>query len=442
MLIDRNLYLWAKSAPQTLTPETGEQSWEFSAPLLIYLLEGNAQVSVYEDAEKANLLYEGLLPWEPTNPICCDGLYLVTDTLSELTLICEAGTRKIDFSPYMNTKSGMTAITTSYNDDSTYTASGMSSFKFNGTAVGTLYISSNHWIGFGTSSEQLKVCRRDGCSTAIYRQAGAFADGTTFIKIRFEGYTVYSNRVTANRLIFELFLLSNNDMFLNMVQTPTNSSYTGVSSLTASTTTTLTLHDGSGSGPVVSFYHLDSTGKTWDIRYEDYQQPNNYTDGYLLQLEDGYYTLSDDGTAVAVDVSNLTAAMFIKYGFDAIPSEALLLTLQNPKLLYWRSDDSRTQFRARVTAEPKPQTIRAAADMSHHSILGITEMTAQYSGAVKVRASIDGGVTFSDEVDLGDYLNTDLTVLWESVQETHRLDLEFILYEGATLTSFILQYLN
>ena len=193
---------------------------------------------------------------------------------------------------------------------------------------------------------------------------------------------------------------------------------------------------------MVSFYHLDTTGKTWDIRYEDYQQPNNYTDGYLLQLEDRYYALSDDGAAVAVDISDLTAAMFIKYGFNAIPSEELLLTLQDPKLLYWRSDDTRTQLRAKVTAEPKPQTIRATADMSHHSILGITEMTAQYSGTVKVRSSVDGGVTFSEEVDLGDYLNTDLTVLWESVQETHRLDLEFILYEGATLTSFILQYLN
>ena len=116
--------------------------------------------------------------------------------------------------------------------------------------------------------------QRDGCSTSIYRQEGTCGNGVKFLKIRFEGYTVYSNRVESNRLIFELFIMSNKDMFLNVIQTPTSGN-TGTSQLICGNSTlTLSLVDstGQGAGTMVSFYHLDDQGKTWNIVYDNYKE--------------------------------------------------------------------------------------------------------------------------------------------------------------------------
>ena len=58
------------------------------------------------------------------------------------------------------------------NDDSTITISGVDWFKFNGVTASNIYASGNHWIGIGTNSEQLKVCRRDGAMYSLYSQEG------------------------------------------------------------------------------------------------------------------------------------------------------------------------------------------------------------------------------------------------------------------------------
>ncbi|WP_285174086.1 hypothetical protein, partial [Mycobacterium tuberculosis] len=46
-------------------------------------------------------------------------------------------------------------------DDSTLTIDGVDWFKFNNVVTTKIYINGNSWFGFGSSSEQLKVCRRD-----------------------------------------------------------------------------------------------------------------------------------------------------------------------------------------------------------------------------------------------------------------------------------------
>lgn len=56
---------------------------------------------------------------------------------------------------YLNTTEGMSYISNGYNDDGTYSTAGLSDFLYNGVAASTLYISSNHWIGFGVNTSQL-----------------------------------------------------------------------------------------------------------------------------------------------------------------------------------------------------------------------------------------------------------------------------------------------
>ena len=72
-------------------------------------------------------------------------------------------------------------------------------------------------------------------------------------------------------------------------------------------------------------------------------------------------------------------------------------------------------------AYPYPQTLEAVADMSHISIIGIKLLTAEYSGMVGVCISLDDGGSYSEEVQLGDWLNTDVEELWNSLPESSTL---------------------
>lgn len=440
MLIDPTLYNWSQTAPITISLEALEQEVASAVPVRIYKVSGTAQVSFYENAEKTKLVYSGVLPWEPAEPVACDGLYVVSDTLTVLKVVAEAGVRKIDFTPYLNTTSGMIAISSAYNDDSYYTATGPSTFKFNGKSGSTIYISSNHYIGFGSNTEHIKILRRDGCSTYIRRQAGTFDDGTSFVKIRFEGYTVYSNRVASNRLIFELFILSNKDMFLNMITTPTSSN-TGTSELVASSTTALNLYDGSGGGPRVSFYHKDNYGYNWDVVYADYEATAAYTPLYLVKQGDKLYTVTD-GALVEIPETEPTAAVFVEYGVSEAPASELLVPLGNHSVYCWSSGDTGKKLQGDLVAYPHPSAIEAVADMSHPSILGLSLMTADFSGNVTVSISLDDRVSWSDEVALSDWLNNNLDELFNSLPESKRLYLRFILHDDATISRFKITYIN
>lgn len=441
MLIDETKYLWSKGKPEDVLLSEDPFFYVPEQALRIYRFEGTGEFSIYSDTEMIDLLFRGTLPYEPDVPIACDGLTFVAETELVLHFISEVGILKTVLTPFLNTSENMTAISSSYNDDGTFSTEGLSGFMFNGIAASPMYISSNHWLGFGTNSEQLKILRRDGCSTSIYRQLGETSNGLQFLKIRFEGYTVYSNRVESNRLIFELFLLSNNDMFLNVIQTPTSGN-TGTSELICNgMTTALTLFDGSGGGTQVSVYHQDSDGRSWKIIYAMYEQKGSESYGYLLKQGDSYYTITD-GELTACDIKHLTAAMFLKYGFEELPSAELLTPLVNPEFYFWKAGGSEELLKATLKAYPYPQVLDAVADMSHISIIGIKLLTAEYSGDVGICVSLDGGATYSEEMTLGDWLNTDVEELWNSLPESRRVYFHFILHDNAALSRFKITYIN
>lgn len=446
--------------------ENAQFVWRFDKPLKIYRIElinkatsstfVTKAVSVYADEEMTELMAKGEFPiesrgrlnFEPVQPFACDCIVFdVTSTgryagFSEIRIIAEVGQEKTVLLPFLNTTENMEYVNNGYNDDGTYNTEGMEGFMFNGIVANPLYISSNHWIGFGAGAEQLRVLRRDGCSTAIYRQLGETTNGLQFLKIRFEGYTAYNNRVEATRLIFELFLLSNNDMFLNVIQTPTNAGYLGTSDLICGgTTTALTLADGSGAGTQVSFYHQDDGGRTWNIMYAMYEETDTYSFAYLLRQADAFYTFAD-GALAEVPIENLTAAMFLKYGFEEIPPAEILTPIDNMQMYLWKAGGTEQLLKANVKAYPYPQVLEAVADMSHISILGIKIMTAEYSGDVTVSISVDNGQTYSDDVPLGEWLNTDVEELYNSLSEEKRLLLRFTLHDNAVISRFKITYIN
>lgn len=140
-------------------------------------------------------------------------------------------------SDLLNTTSGMTVLrSNSAQDDGVDTVDGVDWFTFNGTVATKLYVSGNSFVGFGTSAEHLKVCRRDCKMWYLYRQEGIIGR-VKFLKIRWEGYAKYSALDSSYALVWELFIFDDGGMFLNVVSVPSVSGHIGTNALTCGNTT-------------------------------------------------------------------------------------------------------------------------------------------------------------------------------------------------------------
>lgn len=154
-----------------------------------------------------------------------DGRMIMADTVS--------------FDSLLNTTAGMTAVVNNKkHDDDVVSVTGVDWFTYAGKTVSTIYVSGNNFIGFGQNSEQLRIWRRDGAVYYIYRQEGTLTSGKRFLKIRVEGYVYYSSTSSSYALKYEVFLIEGQTLFINVVQRPTSTSYTGTSSITDGKTTT------------------------------------------------------------------------------------------------------------------------------------------------------------------------------------------------------------
>lgn len=450
--------------------------WTFDHPLRIYHIELINKASngttvtrfltAYADEEQTVEIASGEfalvghseLQLEPTEPVATDRLILSLTTdnkyfgLSAINIIAEEGILKVDLTEQYDTTEGMTCIRDTLNDDGTDTVAGLAGFFFNNQDVTNLYVSGNHWVGFGVAAEQLQVLRRDGICDHLYRSQGTVGSDIPYVKLRWEGYTVYNSRVEANRLIFELFLLGNNDMVLNVVQTPTNTGAFGTSALICNNRTqALTFADGTGAGKRVCFYHQDSKGLSWEIAYAEYEESDSFTTRYLIKAYEQYYRLetikdedlNDVQVLTPVPITNLTAAMFLKYGFQDNPPGDLLISLIVPEVVYWSSNPQKIETpKAVMKAYPFPQIISVAVDMSNISIVGISLLTAEYAGHIGVISSVDNGATYSEEMTIGAWLHTDCDALWQSLPENRVLLLVFTLYEDARFSRLKITFTN
>ena len=94
----------------------------------------------------------------------------------------------------------------SLQDDGTDTVKGVDWFQYKGKTASTLYVSGNSWIGFGENTEQLKIVRRDTDLMTLRREEGTIWGTYKFLRIRWEGYSVHSNRIDATRMIWDAIL--------------------------------------------------------------------------------------------------------------------------------------------------------------------------------------------------------------------------------------------
>ena len=175
----------------------------------------------------------------------------------------------VSFDSLLNTTTGMTAIVNNKkNDNDVVRVTGVDWFTYAGKTASTIYVSGNNFIGFGKNAEQLKIWRRDGAVYYIYRQEGTLTSGKRFLKIRVEGYVYYSSTSSSYALKYEVFLIEGQTLFINVVQRPTSSSYTGTSSITdGKTTTNLTL---SVSSTVPVSILVKNAGVSQAVSYEKF----------------------------------------------------------------------------------------------------------------------------------------------------------------------------
>ena len=175
----------------------------------------------------------------------------------------------VSFDSLLNTTTGMTAIVNNKkHDDDVVSVTGVDWFTYAGKTASTIYVSGNNFIGFGQNAEQLKIWRRDGAVYYIYRQEGTLTSGKRFLKIRVEGYVYYSSTSSSYALKYEVFLIEGQTLFINVVQRPTSSSYTGTSSITdGKTTTNLTL---SVSSTVPVSILVKNAGVSQAVSYEKF----------------------------------------------------------------------------------------------------------------------------------------------------------------------------
>lgn len=130
---------------------------------------------------------------------------------------------------------GMEIIRDSSKTTATINITGVDWFTYADVVVNKIYLTNNA-IGFGTySTKQLNMCKRgnDGAVYSAYRQEGILTSGDRFLKIRVEGYTTNTNSPgDFCTLIYELFLIEGQKLFINVIKLPTNSSYIGTSTIT------------------------------------------------------------------------------------------------------------------------------------------------------------------------------------------------------------------
>lgn len=278
-------------------------------------------------------------------------------------------------------------------DDNSFTADGADWLKYNGAVATKIYANGNSWFGIGTTSEHLRVNRRDAKMWYLYREEGTLYRYYKFLKFRWRGYSQYSQTSGAYALTYDVIFWDNGCISLHMVDIPT-AQYNGTFSLTAAAALTYTKP--TADTPDVTFTPQDAECKTFAASYELIQLAEPYDRKYLVRSNGTLYTVAD-GALSEIGAVEPTAEVFRTNGVDDLPDGALLLSLTNPEVLYWHdSQDDLPELRMTVKGTPPlPQMFTSKPiSMAHESIAGIDYAEIEASEDVRFAITFDGGTTW------------------------------------------------
>lgn len=268
-------------------------------------------------------------------------------------------------------------------DDNSYTVNGVDWFSYGGNVCSSIYANGNSWIGLGASSEHFKFNRRDSAMWNLWREEGTYLGYYKFLRIRWNGYCVYSSTSESYLQTFDLILFDTGDIMLYAVDIPTGN-YNGTFYLGNLTYTAPTTES-----RFVTFY-LQSDG-SYTVDYAPISLELPYTRKYLVRDTNTIYTVVDN--ALAVISGELTAQLFLDNGVDDIPSGSLLIGLSNPEVLCWLDTDIPQKMTATVQGVPTGahDITSDNINIGHSSIYGITSVEAAASEGATFLLSFDNG---------------------------------------------------
>lgn len=310
-------------------------------------------------------------------------------------------------------------------DDGTDTVTGVDWFTFNGNVATNIYVSGNSFLGFGTSSEQLKVNRRDAKMWYLYREEGVIS-GTKFLKIRWSGYAYYSSTSASNKLEYDVIIFEGGNIYLHFVTKPTSTSYyNGTFTLTANTT-----------------YNYSKDEE--DILFEYNQETNSYTVKYeipsiilkkfLFRVGSEIFTRVGE-TIQSLGEIELTADIFNSQGADTLFTSDELVTFNFPEVLLWTEDDIGLSLKSTVKAKPieNQQIITDAIELTNETIKGIETVTVDCTGDLLIAVSFDNKETWKAWNGTS-WMNLDAQFSGMSKSTLEAIPIEgwSQLYEGAT----------
>lgn len=410
MIVNESDYSWYR---HLTTVPVG--TMVFEQPMKIYAAKGNGALWLDEAATEAVTSF----------PVAVDA---ITVTGGEMRLIGEQGQGTPVSAEYLNTSEGMTLSTLER------TASEVVvlpfPIKWSGAEYTeiTLYGNGRIYIN-GVNAIRVHsywLTSYMGALNGMYTQIGTTED-KQFYKIRFDGSCYYTNTTDAYKSVWELFFLDDGSIFINDIYCPTysTSNYFYINSASQ----TFTVNPG---GSQYIYATSADDGVTWSF---DYLEGGGSSTLFLVRKNGSIYTVAS-GTLTAVGETELTAAVFLEHGFEALSD---FTPDGEYSVLSWSAGTAPTMT-ATVKGTAHPQELTCTVELGHPSITGIQQITAEYSGTVELCHRTDGAWT--EPVPLSQWVAQDKKALYNSVGADGLLHLKFYLYGGAEFTQFRMTFTN
>ena len=251
-----------------------------------------------------------------------------------------------------------------------------------------IYASGNSWLGFGSTSEHLKVNRRDAAMYLLYSEEGTLRNKIKFFKITWGGYSYYSKTSSSYAIKYSVILWETGDISLYMETIPT--SYNDETyQLSYKSTLSYTVNS---SQRHITFKYNPTT-QTFTLQNSIIEF--TLDDLYLIKSDEKYYTYSI-GSSNNIEYNEITEALtedvFKDYGADFIPN-TLFSNFNNPEILCLPLSDNIAPTKLSIEGIPNlPQVLLYDSfDFSLHN--PINHIYVQ-SDNVTFQISIDDGTSW------------------------------------------------
>lgn len=150
---------------------------------------------------------------------------------------------------------------------------------------------------------------------------------------------------------------------------------------------------------------------------------------YLIQSNNTYYSYNiNNNTITDTGISTLTKINFKQNGVTNLPDADILELFPNNKIKLLEWDESKkhnTVFNATIDGTiVLPQILKIDLDLSHHSILGINNITCTYEGNILISYSYNN-INYSSDYTVSDFLSLNVNDLYNNMDSNKHIYIKF-----------------